>query len=214
MVYLHILAGCLALAAGAAALWARKGGWLHRRGGMLFVLTMLLMALTGAGMAWFKAKPTSVLGGLVTAYFVLSAWLTVRRETSHSRRWQALSMLAGLLIGSGALLFWLDAMAQERARPEFLVFGVITLAAGLLDLRLYFGSPLSAAHRLARHLWRMGFALLLATISLFLGQTQVFPEPLRRMELLVLPVLAVVLITAFWLIRVLMVGRHKRAARE
>lgn len=213
MVYLHILAGTLALAAGVAAFWVRKGGWLHRRSGLLFVQTMLLMALTGAGMAWFKGKPVSVLGGLVTSYFVLSAWLTVRRETSRTRRWQALSLLTGLFIGAGALLIWQSALSKGNAAPEFLVFGAITLAAAVLDLRLFFGTKLSAAHRLARHLWRMGFALLLATVSLFLGQAQIFPEAVRRMELLILPVIAVVLVIAFWLGKVLIVARRRQAVR-
>lgn len=210
MVYLHILAGSLALASGVAALWVRKGGRLHRTSGMMFVQAMLIMALSGAAIAWFKAKPVSVLGGLTTAYFVLSAWLTVRRETPRSRQWQAFSMLAGLVIGGGALLVWLAVQAPGNGRPAFLVFGAITLAAAMLDLRLFLAGALSPAHRLARHLWRMCCALLLATVSLFLGQAQLFPKVLRQTELLILPGVAVVLVSVYWLIKVFAIGRRGR----
>jgi uncharacterized membrane protein len=38
MTYIHIIAGLLAICAGALALSVRKGGWLHRRSGTVFVV--------------------------------------------------------------------------------------------------------------------------------------------------------------------------------
>jgi len=41
---LHIIAGLLAIGAGAVALHALKGGRLHRQSGMIFVYAMLVMS--------------------------------------------------------------------------------------------------------------------------------------------------------------------------
>ena len=47
----HVLAGSIALIAGAAAMSARKGGPLHAKAGTAFFLSMLAMAGTGAVIA-------------------------------------------------------------------------------------------------------------------------------------------------------------------
>lgn len=50
-------------------------------------------------------------------------------------------------------------------------------------------------------------AMFIATSSFFIGQAKVFPEPMRNLALLSLPVFAVLLLWAYWLTRVLR-GRH------
>jgi peptidoglycan/LPS O-acetylase OafA/YrhL len=61
---------------------------------------------------------------------------------------------------------------------------------------------LRGASRLARHLWRMCFALFIAALSFFLGQSDEIPEPLRILPLLALPVLMVLVTMLYWLWRV------------
>lgn len=61
---------------------------------------------------------------------------------------------------------------------------------------------LQGTKRLARHLWRMCFAMFIATGSFFLGQMQVFPKAIRNPALLSIPVIASLLIMFFWLWRV------------
>jgi len=56
--------------------------------------------------------------------------------------------------------------------------------------------------RLARHLWRMCFAMFVATGSFFLGQAKVFPEPIRIFPLLALLVVATLVVSFYWLWRV------------
>ena len=56
--------------------------------------------------------------------------------------------------------------------------------------------------RIARHLWRMAFALLIAAMSFFLGQAKVIPKPIRIPGLLALPVLAVLVTMLYWMWRV------------
>ena len=48
----------------------------------------------------------------------------------------------------------------------------------------------------------MTFALWIATASFFLGQAKVLPEPMQKLWLLSLPVLVVLAMLVYWLMRV------------
>jgi cobalamin synthase len=61
----------------------------------------------------------------------------------------------------------------------------------------------------ARHLWRMCFALFVAALSFFIGQAKVIPKPIRIYPLLALPVPAVLVTMFYWLWRV----RFRRSLR-
>jgi len=86
--------------------------------------------------------------------------------------------------------------------PMFFVFASVAFVAALLDVRLLWAGTLQGAHRLERHLWRMGFALLIANASFFFGQAKWLPPHLRNFAVLSIPVLTVLLMTLFWLVRV------------
>jgi hypothetical protein len=49
----------------------------------------------------------------------------------------------------------------------------------------------------------MGFAMFVATGSFFLGQADELPEAIRIVPLLALPVLATLVFTPYWLVKVL-----------
>ena len=119
-------------------------------------------------------------------------------------------MLAALSIGSFAIVIGVDAVNRPKpawwAAPSF-VFGTIALLAAFGDMRLAMGRVLDPSHRIARHLWRMCFAMFVATGFFFLGQAKVFPEELRIMPLLAAPVILVLAAMFFWWIRVLVTKR-------
>jgi hypothetical protein len=89
------------------------------------------------------------------------------------------------------------------------VVGGILAALAVLDLRVV-RRAIAGAQQLIRHLWRMGFAFFIAAGSLFLGQPDVFPEPLQPIGLRAAPVLLVVGLTLYWLIRVSFAHRRQR----
>ncbi len=92
-------------------------------------------------------------------------------------------------------------MDKVPAQPLFL-FAAVGIGGSLLDLRLLRAGAIQGAQRLMRHLWRMGFAFWTATMSFFIGQAKVFPDPLRKMQLLMIPVLLVTLMLVYWTLRV------------
>ena len=78
--------------------------------------------------------------------------------------------------------------------------GIIALAAAL-DLRVILNRGIAGAPRIARHLWRMCLALVVAVGSFFLGQQRVMPEFLQGSPWLAVPPLAVLAMMLFWLLR-------------
>jgi uncharacterized membrane protein len=216
-VVLHVAAGSIALAAGAVALYGLKGATLHRKSGMLFVLAMLVMSFTGAVMAALKAEAISVIAGALAFYLVITALLTVRRPVAGSHWIDLGAMLVALAIGIAGIRFGFEALDSPTGTkdgfpaPPYFIFGTVALLAAALDLRMLLARGVEGPHRLARHLWRMCFALFLAAASFFLGQAQLFPESIRNFALLAIPVLLILLLMLYWLGRVLFTRRYGRA---
>ena len=212
----HILAGGMGLISGYVALYSAKGATLHRKSGILFVYAMLAMALLGMVIAAGRnvAPAINIPAGLLTSYLVITALMTVRPPMAGARWLNPALMLVALGVGLTDLTFAVEALANGGKRNgmpafPFIMFGVVGLVAGIGDLRMLRSGPLQGAKRLARHLWRMSFALFIAALSFFIGQARVIPEPYRNRGLLALPVLAVLVTMLYWLWRV----RRKRAIR-
>jgi uncharacterized membrane protein len=206
---LHILAGSLALACGYVALYAAKGSTVHRKSGLAFVYAMLTMALLGAMIAAVRgvAPAINVPAAVLSSYLVITALTTIRPLAAGSRWLDVGAMLVALAVGLTDLTFGFEALASGGRRNgmpafPFFMFGVVGLLASVGDLRVIRSGPLRGAPRLARHLWRMCFALFIAALSFFIGQAQVIPEPIRLRGLLALPVLAVLVTMLYWLWRV------------
>jgi uncharacterized membrane protein len=207
----HILAGVLGLLAGYLALYTPKGATLHRKSGRLFVYAMLTVAVAGTAIAAIRnvAPALNIPAALLTSYLVITALTTVRPPAAGARWLNPGLMLVALAVGLTSLTFGFEAIASPDGKGRdgmppfpFFMFGVVGTLAGVLDLRMMRSAGLKGASRLARHLWRMSFALFIAALSFFIGQAQVFPKPIRIMPLLALPVLAVLVTMLYWLWRV------------
>ena len=122
-------------------------------------------------------------------------------------------MLMALALGLTTLTFGFQALAAGGNRNgipafPFLMFGAVGLLASAGDLRVIRSGALRGAPRLARHLWRMCWALWIAASSFFLGPrarvAKIIPEPLLNPALLALPVLAVfvVMLYCLWRVRI------------
>lgn len=216
-VLLHIIAGLIGLASGATALYALKGNKLHRKSGTLFVYATLLMSASGAVMAALKPDRLSVIAGALTFYLVITALLTVRRSVPGFHWIDLGAMLMALVVGIASVKFGFGALDGstgkidgQPAAPGF-IFGAVAFLAMLGDIHMLLARGITWAHRIARHLWRMCFALFISAASFFLGQAQVFPETVRNSGLLAIPVLLVFLLMLYWLVRVLSTQRYRRA---
>lgn len=201
---IHIVAGSLGLASGFGAFVFPKGLPLHRMAGKVFVASMLVMAGLGAGMAAFKPDRVSIVAGLLTVYLVFTSWITVKRPAAGFGVPEGAAIVlaigvtvAGAVFGSEGLRSPDGLIDGLPPQPAFVFAGLAALGA-VLDLSVAARRGLSGRHRVARHLWRMGIALVIAAASFFLGQQQVFPEAWRGLWLAA-PVFAVLAATLAWL---------------
>lgn len=188
MLVFHIVAGSIALLAGFVALFSTKGGRVHRGAGTAFAVAMLAMAATGALMAALspeKGTAISVVAGGLAFHLAGTGWLTVRPPARGATMLLAGFAVLGTVVATRGGQLGLAAVASGGrfdgvpAAMYFVFAGLAALAAGL-DARVLAGARLDGRGRLARHLWRMGIAMLIATMSFFLGQADEFPAWLRH----------------------------------
>lgn len=205
----HIVAGAVGLLSGYLALFVRKGGDVHRRSGKVFVYVMLAMATAGSLIAALRgvAPAINIPAALLTAYLVGTAFLTVRKPGIESRAVHSGATVVALGVGLTSLAFGFQAVVNGGTRDgmpafPFFMFGIVGLLGALGDMRLLSTGPLQGTARLARHLWRMCFALFIAALSFFIGQAQVIPKPIRIYPLLAVPVVIVFVTMLYWLWRV------------
>lgn len=200
MAVIHVITG----------LFAMKGASWHRRSGMVLVWMMQVICAGGGAMAalWPTASAINLLADLLTAYLVVSGYLTVLPPVRGGRSWYLgrLLLATGLAVTCLGLGFSAAMNANGRLQgfsplPYFLFCTTGTFAA-IGDLRMLLAGMLQGVGRIARHLWRMCFAMLVATMSLFLGQTDDFPEALRILPLLAAPVVLLSLLYWLWRVRV------------
>jgi uncharacterized membrane protein len=191
----HIVAGSLGLLSGYTALYSAKGAVLHRKSGMVFVYAMLTMAVAGTTISAIRnvAPLINIPAGLLTSYLVITSLITVRPLPFGTRSLSVTLMLLALAVGLTDLTFAAKTFVGPTARwtgIPLLMFASVGILGSAGDFRVLRAGPLRGSARIARHLWRMSFALFIAALSFFIGQAKVIPKPIRIMPLLVLPVLA------------------------
>jgi uncharacterized membrane protein len=213
---IHVAAGGLAIVLGAVALSVRKGGTLHRRSGLLFVYAMLVMAASASIMGLRNGiTDGNVMGGFMTAYFVVTALTTVRPASASTRRVQGAALTFALTLALVAIAGGIRAINSPRVSAggvPFRTIGVMSfvlatvlLLAAIGDVRAMRAAPLRGGPRLARHLWRMCFALFIAAGSFFSIRARVarvLPEPFTTGWMRALPILLLFAAMFYWLWRV------------
>ena len=213
---IHIAAGGLAIILGAVALSVKKGGTIHRRSGLLFVYAMLIMAVSASILSLLKGRADgNVLAGVLTAYFVGTALTTVRPVSSWTRRINAVALTVAVVLAAGCAFSGarmintpgrdLNGVPNQTAGMMSLIIGVLLVTAAAGDVRIMrFGMP-RGGPRLARHLWRMCFALFIAAGSFFSLRervAQILPEPFTTGPMRALPIVLLFGAMFYWLWRV------------
>jgi uncharacterized membrane protein len=207
MLSIHIAAGGLALILGAVALVVKKGGSIHRRSGLVFVCAMLVMAVSAAVLG-------NVGGGLITIYFVITALTTVRPVTPSTRWTNAALLVLVIVLALATSVSAVQSVNSSELSAggvprrtigvmSFFLVAVMSLAA-IGDVRVMRSGAPRGGRRLARHLWRMCFALFIAAGSFFSIRERVekiLPDPFTSGPMRLLPILLLFGVMFYWLWR-------------
>lgn len=204
----HYAAGLISIATGFAALAVAKGGMAHKRVGLVFTWSMVYMCLSATGIALYAAKYTSVFAGVISAYLVVTATTTVRPLRFGARHADIGLMILAFALSSYGLWGGIQVLGlpgrQLNGVPAgmILFMNSVVMLAAIGDARMIRAGSITGTRRVARHLWRMCFALFIASGSFFLGQMKFVPEPIRILPLLLLLAFAPLLALLYWMWRV------------
>ncbi|HEX3429613.1 MAG TPA: hypothetical protein VHT03_01900 [Rhizomicrobium sp.] len=217
---LHIGGGSIGILSGYTAVFVRKGGHLHRLFGTLFVVAMLAMGIMGLALSVWIRQFGNIAGGTLATYLVATAWLTVKRKPGTTGRIEV-ALFVAVLATAGLLFSWgrLAAISPKHSfqgygAALYYVFGSFAALFAALDLKVLLRGGVSGVSRLARHLWRMCFALFFAAASFFLGQQKVMPAFMHGSPLLFIPAFAPLVLMIVWLVRVRFAKRLTQAASK
>ena len=160
-----------------------------------------------------------MVAGVVTAYFVGTALTSVRPASSWTRVINATALAVAVV-----LIFWslvsgatfINTPGRDANGVPFRTAGVMSLVVATVlamaaagDVRIMRAGMPRGAPRLARHLWRMCFALFIAAESFFSVRervAKVLPAPFTSGWMRALPILLLFAAMFYWLWRV---RRHK-----
>jgi uncharacterized membrane protein len=223
---LHIVGGAIAMLSGVLALCVRKGGRIHRVSGDVFVVAMLVMAITAGVLGAIRPGQTiNIFIAGFTLYLVATAWLTTKRKAKTVGAPEIIALLVSLLlcvpfavidfqIATGVTIFKSAFKIEGPILIALCVFSAIMATAAIGDLRVVLGHGVSGIARITRHLWRMCFALALTFGSAFTnGFARLLPGPYHVPRIFFAPQLLMLLVLLFWVVRVRFPGWTGRPAR-
>ena len=109
----HIATASIAVMAGMAAMFLRKGSARHRLAGTIFGVGMICMTLSAIPLGLLKAQTLNALVGALTCYLVASGWMAGRHDRFRYARLVNVA-LGVMALGLGALLVKLGIEAIDR----------------------------------------------------------------------------------------------------
>jgi hypothetical protein len=132
--------------------------------------------------------------------------MTVSRGESAVGLFEKGALIAVMGVVGALLIFGIRAARIPLAAPgaygPYFVFATFAAFAAALDFVVILRGGVSGAARIARHLWRMCFALFFTAAFFFLGQQGIMPKVMRGSPILFVPALLPLAVMAFWLVRV------------
>lgn len=181
VLWLHIALGTLALAAGATALGARKGGRLHRGAGRVFVPSLAASLVTAVVLSVWHPNVFLFAIALFSGYLLFSGWRAARRRDAGAGLDRAAAwamLLTGGLMAVGGLIGF--GPGDYRAWV-LLVFGLLGAGFAGQDLRRLRAAGgaragREGAGRIARHVSRIGGAFIATVTAVAVVNLTMLPD--------------------------------------
>ncbi len=170
---IHVAAGFTALVVGLFAFASRKGGKVHLISGKVYVIAMLLVAVSAFVLSLIRYNPFLFMVGVFTLYMTVTGY---RGLLKKRQRTQQATLADWLLIGfSGIMAGFMTVRSVFQMSdvhmdflPVILTFSGILFVFIITDLRIYLGKKAMTANDwLLYHIGRISGAYI-ATLTAFL----------------------------------------------
>lgn len=159
---------------------------------------------------------------MFTGYLIFTSWITVKDKEGYVGHAEKATLIYILAVAVLALTVGFDASradinsingAPPMPLKVFCFYAGFGAFVAVGDIRIILCKGIYGAQRIARHLWRMCLGFFISASTLFIGNPQVFPEYLQQADVLAIPmltfpVLVILVLTVFWLIKVLFFSRR------
>lgn len=215
----HIGGATVGLLSGFMAAALRKGSGAHGAAGSVFFVSMLLMTTSAAYLAAIlNPNALNLIVSLLTLYLVVTAWRAAKQREARISWFDRGALAFVVLVALAAIAYGFEAAGSPKRikdgmpAPAYFVFASVALLCAVTDVRMIMRGGASGAKRVARHLWRMCLALLIATLSFYPGQARNLPEWFRETSLSYGPHILLVATMIYWRMRVARMTR--RAGRS
>lgn len=219
LLLIHIFGATVGLLSGFMAMIAKKGSGFHGAAGTVYYVSMITMSTTAAYVAAvYRPVLGNMVVGLFTFYLVVTAWRAAKYREGRVGRFDVVAMLYVFAVSMTAYYGGIDALGHPKFSRDglpgvmYFMFGTFALVCVITDFRMLRRGSVTGTHRIARHLWRMSGALLIATLSFYPGQARFLPSSVHEYgALLFVPHMFVFGSMVFWMYRV---KRRKRAQQN
>lgn len=156
LIFAHAFFGSLALISGAISLLVKKGNRIHKKAGKVFYYTMLFSAVLALIISMMPNHHNSFLFciGLFSSYFIIGG----NRSLSFNKENKSFlidKIIAYLIILIGITMISYPIILNGEVRTVLLVFGIISIVFGTIDLFLFNNPDRTKRNWLKIHLSKM-----------------------------------------------------------
>jgi hypothetical protein len=164
---IHIFAGTVALIIAPLAMLTVKGGLWHRRWGKIYFQAMAGVALTAAVLCWLRSGLFLFLIALFSFYLALTGYRVLGRKNPGAKPAPFDISIAVVMVLTSSGLILLGALGDDQSqRWVRIIFGILGLRLGLLDIFRLFKPPQDRQAWLLSHMTRF-LSAYIATVTAF-----------------------------------------------
>ena len=211
---IHTPAGAVALVASVVIVLTKKGTQFHRKAGHCFTVSMLIMLLSALVAATLKESTGDVLLSAVILYTVSTAWLSAHHKKIDTGALEYVALVWIIAVGVAAAFLHTQWTGGEV--PNMYPFwAILATLCAIGDIRNIVTGGLTGIHRITRHVWRMGFSLLWATLALTDKIIKIQGSDVKQLPtgealyIVAVPTSLVLMIMLYWIIDILYLSRKK-----
>jgi hypothetical protein len=177
---------------------------------------MMVMLVSGIAAAYLKNSIGDMMLGAIVMYTVFTAWLTVHHKKNETGLLEvtALIWVVGFAITAFAIsMGW----REEEAPFAYLIWGGLAILFALGDIRNLYHLGLSGTQRIIRHVSRIGFSLVWATLAFTDKIVKMMGANVKSMQgeqlLLIvgIPTMLILITILYWITKILFFSNERFA---